>query len=95
MRPQSSALWRNPAVWRGIDGTYGPGVGIRMTGEVQVGAGDKRRLYGAPGLIELQRRLLLLEMSRKTAFPDWRGPRQSNGAFDRNRIAMRSGLPCI
>lgn len=46
-----------------------------------------------PGLNEpKRRRLVLVEMSRATASPGWRGPCSGKWTFDSRRIAMGSGL---
>ena len=46
-----------------------------------------------PGLSEpKRRRLVLVEMSRATASPGWRGPCSGKWTFDSRRIAMGSGL---
>lgn len=73
---------------------------------MEIGAGDRKRATEVrvacapvpgpvPGLNEpKRRRLVLVEMSRATASPGWRGPCSGKWTFDSRRVAMWPGRVC-
>ena len=71
---------------------------------MEIGAGDRKRATEASGLCPVpepepvpglnepkRRRLVLVEMSRATASPGWRGPCSGKWTFDGRRVAMWPG----